>query len=219
MIATRRSRVPAQRWRPRPAWLVLLVGLAMLATGLAGWLGIAGATPDRGLGPAAAVHTAAPAPAAAPSTVQPTPPQTPLRLALPSLEVDAPVVPVDVGPGAALQVPEDPDVLGWWQGGTRPGSAQGTVVIDGHVDTARNGPGALYQLRRLRPGDQVQLGTDDGTQRYMVAAVRSFPKTALPPEVFATDGQPRLVLITCGGAFDQRTRQYADNIVAYAIPR
>jgi len=131
VIATRRSRVPAQRWRPRPAWLVLLVGLAMLATGLAGWLGIAGATP---------------------STVQPTPPQTPLRLALPSLEVNAPVVPVDVGPGAALQVPEDPDVLGWWQGGTRPGSAQGTVVIDGHVDTARNGPGALYQLRRLTTG-------------------------------------------------------------------
>jgi hypothetical protein len=41
---------------------------------------------------------------------------------------------------------------------------------------------------------------------------------ALPPEVFAVGGPPRLVLITCGGAFDRRTRNYADNVVVFAEP-
>jgi hypothetical protein len=41
---------------------------------------------------------------------------------------------------------------------------------------------------------------------------------ALPPEVFAVGGPPRLVLITCGGAFDRRTRNYADNVVVVAEP-
>jgi hypothetical protein len=129
-----------------------------------------------------------------------------------------PVVPVDVEPGGALRVPDDPGVLGWWQAGARPGSGHGTVVVDGHVDTARDGPGAFYHLRALRPGDQVRLRTDRGTQGYVVRAVRSFPKTALPPELFTTDGPPRLALVTCGGSFDQHTRQYADNVVAYAVP-
>jgi hypothetical protein len=30
--------------------------------------------------------------------------------------------PKAVSPGGALHVPPDPDVLGWWQGGPRPGT-------------------------------------------------------------------------------------------------
>ncbi|WP_275404067.1 hypothetical protein [Pseudonocardia acidicola] len=36
--------------------------------------------------------------------------------------------------------------------------------------------------------------------------------------MFDTDRSPRLVLITCGGPFGHLTREYADNIVAYAVP-
>lgn len=142
----------------------------------------------------------------------------PQRLALPSLHVHAPIVPVAVLPGGDLAVPDNPQVLGWWQGGARPGSEQGTVVIDGHVDTAANGPGTLFNLRELRPGDEVALSTDRGLAKYVIAALRSYPKAHIPAEVFARSGQPRLVLVTCGGAFDRQTRQYADNIVAYAVP-
>ena len=55
---------------------------------------------------------------------------------------------------------------------------------------------------------------------YTVMARRSYAKTSLPvAEVFATAVSPRLVLLTCGGAFDQATHHYADNIVVYAVPR
>jgi hypothetical protein len=144
--------------------------------------------------------------------------EIPQGLALPSLRADAPILPIGVLPGGSLALPDDPHVLGWWQDGARPASGQGTVVIGGHVDTAADGPGALFELRKLRPGDPVALSTDRGVRIYVIVAVRSYPKAALPAEVFARSGQPRLVIITCGGAFDKVTRQYADNIVAYAVP-
>ena len=64
----------------------------------------------------------------------------PVRIELPTLGVGAPVVPVAVSRDGALAVPENPHVVGWWAGG---GEA---LVLDGHVDTAAAGPGALFHL-------------------------------------------------------------------------
>jgi hypothetical protein len=144
--------------------------------------------------------------------------EMPRRLALPTLGVDAPIVPVRTLPNGGLAVPDDSHVLGWWQGGARPGAGRGSVVIDGHVDTAADGPGTLFSLRELRPGDPVVLGTDHGARHYVIAALRSYAKAQLPAEVFDPSGQPRLVIITCGGSFNKQTRQYSDNVVAYAVP-
>lgn len=144
--------------------------------------------------------------------------EIPQQLALPSLHADARILPVGVLTGGGLTVADNPQVLGWWQGGALPGSEQGTVVIDGHVDTAADGPGALFDLRQLRPGDPVALRTDRGLRSYVIVALRSYTKSDLPAEIFARTGKPRLVIITCGGAFDKSARQYADNIVAHAVP-
>lgn len=137
------------------------------------------------------------------------PGMTPVRIELPTLGVHAPVVPVDVGGDGALGVPEDPKVVGWWAG------SGDTVVLDGHVDTAAQGAGALFRLVDLASGDEVTLAAADGSQhRFVVTDVRAYPKALLPPEVF--DPESRLVIITCGGHFDWHTRQYAQNIVAFA---
>lgn len=145
----------------------------------------------------------------------------PVRLRLPRLHVDAPVLPVSVGLDGLLGVPDNPHQLGWWSGSGRPGMPSGSVVIDGHVDSAALGPGALFRLSEARPGDEVVItNAAGGSARYTVAARRSYPKTSLPvAEVFAADVGPRLVLLTCGGPFDQATRHYADNVVVYAVPR
>jgi hypothetical protein len=60
--------------------------------------------------------------------------------------------------------------------------------------------------------------TTGGTVVYRIRAVRHHPKPELPGEVFDRTGAARLVLITCGGRFDRRSRSYADNVVAYAVP-
>lgn len=155
------------------------------------------------------------------ATPQPPPrpaPTPPVRLELPGMRLSAPVIPVAVAAGA-LTVPEDPDVLGWWAAGALPGAGRGSVVIDGHVDSARHGPGAFAQLGELAPGDPVLVtGASGETRRYRVTGRRQFPKAELAADVFSQDVQERLVLITCGGAFDLQRRRYADNVVVFALP-
>jgi hypothetical protein len=67
----------------------------------------------------------------------------------------------------------------------------------------------------------ARLEVSDGQGRrlaYTFAALRSYPKSALPSSIFTQSGRERLVLVTCGGTFDAATRHYSDNIVVYAVP-
>nr|WP_239522549.1 class F sortase [Geodermatophilus sabuli] len=116
-------------------------------------------------------------------------------------------------------MPERPTVLGWYAAGAVPGDAAGTAVIAGHVDSARYGAGPLEGLLDLGEGDLVEVTDATGdTHRYAVTARTSFAKSALPAELFRADGPPQLALVTCGGAFDERTGNYADNVVVVAVP-
>lgn len=167
--------------------------------------------------------TGAPQPPASGADLAATPPQVITaadRLRIDALGVEAVVVEVRVRPDGELEVPPDPSTVGWWAEGARPGGGSGSVVVDGHVDTARDGPGAFFRLGSMDVGDPVELTSSDGsTYRYRVTATARYPKADLPAEeVFAQDGPERLVLITCGGDFDDASRHYADNVVVFADP-
>lgn len=146
----------------------------------------------------------------------------PSRLEVPELGVSAPVDSVVTHDGL-LGVPADISHVGWWTGSVRPGSPAGATVIVGHVDSAAEGEGALFHLTDLRSGQHVSISVTavDGDRRisYRVYARRVYSKSrALPASLFATTGPARLVLITCGGAFDDATRSYLDNIAVWARP-
>jgi hypothetical protein len=193
-------------------WVLRVMVLLGVVLGLLGGVRLAAEPrlPERGEVPGAYPGTSLP-PAVGPG-------QVPVQLVLAQQRIDAAVVPVGVLPDGELDVPADPAVLGWWRDGSRPGAGRGTVVIDGHVDTRLEGPGALYRLREMPLDAIVELRGASGVQRYVVRAVHSYPKAALPPDLFDRTGEPRLVLISCGGDFDPTTRQYTHNIVVYAIP-
>jgi hypothetical protein len=142
-----------------------------------------------------------------------------VRIQIPALDVDAHVDSVATVDGN-LTVPEDPQAVGWWAGSAEPGSRGGTVVLDGHVDSASRGLGAFFRLTELRGGDAVTVTTARGDQViYHVTGRLSYPKAdGLPPDLFATDGPPRLILITCGGQFDHEALSYLDNVVVFATP-
>ncbi len=221
----------------RPAYarhLVVLVvaGLLLVGSGLA----LALATPradaqDIGRPPAIATPSPVvsdsprrspaltPTPRAAPTTAAPSSAPAPVAISLPATPDAVHLVPVGVLDTGALQLPERPSVLGWYAAGAVPGDPAGTAVVAGHVDSAEYGAGPLETLLQLRLGDVVGV-TDaaGGTHRFAVESRTSYPKSALPPDVFRPDGPPRLALVTCGGAFDERTGQYADNVVVVAVP-
>ena len=125
-----------------------------------------------------------------------------------------------IADNGALTVPENPQQVGWWVGSALPGSRSGTTVIDGHIDSATRGLGALIHLSDLEPGDSVSIVGDLGaTLHYDVVARRVYPKNAgLPSSLFTRNGPARLLLVSCGGPFDASRGSYEDNIVVFATP-
>ncbi len=173
-----------------------------------------------------------PAPTAAPTTAaprRPTPsvPETspapasptdvdPFHIRVDRIGVDASVVAVGVDPGTrSMQIPGLDDV-GWYQFGSLPGDPTGTAVLVGHVD-GNGRAGVFADLRDLAPGDTLTVTLPNGSPRtFAVTGIEQFNKQALPSDLFARGGAPRLALITCGGAFDADTGHYLDNVVVVA---
>ncbi|MGK2947144.1 MAG: class F sortase [Acidimicrobiales bacterium] len=145
-------------------------------------------------------------------------PEVPVTLVVPSLGVDASVIPVGLEPNGEMEVPPAAQA-GWYHYGPRPGEVDGTAVIAAHVDF--NGErGVFYDLRSIEVGSEVSVADQAGAvHRYVVTERYQVAKDELPIEqIFVADGPPGLTLITCGGAFDGSERSYEDNIVVRAVP-
>src|SRR3954451_12888763 len=206
-----------------------MAGLALAAGAPAAW---AGTRPEPSAGVPVSQVLPAPAPpapadafspvtvrGAAPAAVPEVAPPVPAQVTLPGTGASAPVDPVGVTGDGLMELPADVDRVGWYRFGPAPGQA-GSAVLAGHVDDAEQGLGVLAVLRSLEPGQRVEV-TDAGRRvtRWLVVSRELVEKRALPlPALFNRDGDPRLVLLTCGGPFRPESRSYQDNIVVVAVP-
>ncbi|MFE0258400.1 class F sortase [Streptomyces sp. NPDC059010] len=204
-----------ERRKQRAPWgviaLVLLTGLALVRNGSGEF--------DEG--------PPQPASAAAPDrrvsggiladTVRPLPYSMPDRVGIPSIQVDAPVIPVGLdGDGwVGAPPPEDPNLAGWFTGSVSPGE-KGTAVVVGHVDNTQ-GPAVFYGLGALKQGSRVDIIRQDGkTAVFEVYGVEVFEKNNFPGDrVYASKGGAELRVITCGGGFSKQNG-YDGNVVAFA---
>ncbi|WP_433553015.1 class F sortase [Micromonospora zamorensis] len=145
----------------------------------------------------------------------------PVRLVIPGIDVTATVNAVGINERTnEFEVPPSVDQIGWYRYGPGLETDAGSVVIAGHVDSAKQGKGAFFRLRELDQGDTLTAtGSDGEARQYRVIAREEYAKTKIPLDrYFARDGKPRLTLITCGGPFDAKARKYRDNIVVTAVP-
>jgi sortase (surface protein transpeptidase) len=140
-----------------------------------------------------------------------------VHLRVPSIGVDAPVVPVGLTPIGEMELPPASQV-GWYRLGPRPG-ALGSAVLAAHIDFGGQA-GAFYALPALQLGAEVVVTEPPGVERRFVVTTREqIAKTEIDlARYFTRDGPARLVLITCGGVFDTGAGHYADNIVVTAVP-
>lgn len=145
---------------------------------------------------------------------------TPASVSIPRLHVRAATSATGLAPdNRSLALPPSARAVVWWAYGASPGASSGTVLLAGHVSW--NGRlGVLAGLRSLRVGDRVTVQRQDGTRvMYAVTGRRRVPKMSLAQlGLFAKGGAPRLVLVTCGGAFDAARHSYEDNVVVQARP-
>ncbi|MFF1925690.1 class F sortase [Streptomyces sp. NPDC058221] len=173
---------------------------------------------------AAAPAVPAPAPASASATPKPAAPgpalprSVPKRLRIPAIAVDAPFTPLSIGSSGRLDAPppNDKNLAGWFKDGVTPGE-RGAAIVAGHVDTT-TGPAVFLQLRFLRPGATVDITRTDGTvATFKVDTVETFSKAKFPDKrVYADTPDAQLRLITCGGNYDKKVKDYEDNVVVFA---
>lgn len=186
------------------------------------------------------VLTPAATPSTAPSdnpdvpTVHPAPPSirpaklAPVAIRIPAIGVDGhSISPMGLEPDHTLQVPplDEPLVAGWYTGSPVPGN-RGSAVVVAHVD-GNHEKGLFWSLSKLKSGNPIFVDRSDGqTAEFRVTSVGKYCKesadcvkgekpfpTAL---VYSNQSTPELHLITCGGRFDAKNKNYLENWVVVA---
>jgi hypothetical protein len=143
---------------------------------------------------------------------------TPVRVSIPALDVEGPVLPAGVNVENELDVPPDAGTLVWYRHGPSPGE-RGSAVIAGHLNW-RGVRGLFADLAETPIGAEIAVGYDDGSERsFVVQSVELVPKPEVSVNgVFARGGTRVLRLVTCGGEFDDAVRSYRSNVVVTAVP-
>ncbi len=147
----------------------------------------------------------------------------PVRLQVPSLGVDAAILPVGEDRYGAMEAPgaghpaSDP-IWGrafWWKLGVQPGEP-GNAVLAGHVDRNDGSRAVFWNLHTIQPGDKIII-TEQGGQKYtfQVTSIEAVdnptggPTDPVIQRIFGPATTANLNLITCGGdwigtEYDQR---------------
>ncbi len=165
--------------------------------------------------PGAVVSAPAPVVVSPRPAVRPPSPQS-VRVRIPALSVDAPVLQMGMDAAGAMEVPQNSNTVAWYGFTAVPGSA-GNAVMAAHV-TWGGARAVFNQLSALRPGDVIEVRTGDGDLRYVVQ--RSYlvrPEEAnIAAIVGPREGPQTLTLITCGGSFDSAVREYDHRVIVVA---
>jgi sortase A len=131
----------------------------------------------------------------------------PTRLAIPSLDIDAPVVEVDV----EWQKGELTWTVGHYRNSANPGQL-GDVIMYGHKSSYIRGEGSVFRnLYKIGLGDPIYVATANNWYRYRVDKVEIADKNDV--SVLTPASQPRLILITCEPEF-----VYSHRLVVSARP-
>lgn len=143
--------------------------------------------------------------------------RSPLKLRIAKLKIDTFIEPVGIDTQGNMAAPRDPQGVSWYAEGGFPG-IPGNVVLAGHVDDVQGNPAVFARLTTLTKGDTITITTMSGkVYLYTVNSRATYPYDKAPLEdIFGKSEKERLVLITCSGKWDEKTKNYADREVIYA---
>lgn len=195
-------------------YLGLALSIILVVAGLV--LGLEHGLPGGRSAPVTAIHAAGPPPEFIRSgTLDEV---RPVRLQIPSLGLDKPLLGLGLDRDGGLQVPTMAQAgePGWYRYSPAPGDV-GPSVIAGHVDST-TGPAVFYRLRYLDEGDTIRVRRNDGkvavftVKRVQLVTKKHFPSK----EVYGPIRYAGLRLITCGGGYDKAKGGYQSNLVVFA---
>ena len=145
--------------------------------------------------------------------------QTPVRMEIEKISVNAAIKPVGLTPDGAMDAPKTNDYIGWYNKSAKVGESNMSILLDGHYGTKQN-PAVFFRLSELVNGDTVVLHGEGGLKKtYQVTKIETLPlekvnmKGALYPPTKNTE---TLTIIPCDGEYDESRNTYNDRTVLYA---
>lgn len=145
--------------------------------------------------------------------------RTSWQLLVPQASLYASIVKVGLTPGGAMGAPDNPEVIGWFREGPRPGDF-GNVLLTGHLDYTDvygdKGVGVCYRLRDVEIGSQIYVRDAERNLVYVYQVEERATVDPLDPSVnrYLSQGPGALLtLITCDGRFDSETNDYSQRLV------
>ena len=139
----------------------------------------------------------------------------PASIEIPAINVKTNIENVGTLSDGRMDVPKNPDNVGWYEPGTLPG-APGNAVLAGHVDDLTS-PAVFYNLHKLKKGDKIIVKDQNGDPlTFEVYDQKTFPRLDAPIEdIFGFSFASTLNLITCSGDYDPETTERAERTVIY----
>lgn len=143
--------------------------------------------------------------------------EAPIRLRIPSINVNAPIQYVSITSNGSMDVPKGPGDVAWFRLGPRPGE-NGSAVMAGHYGGWKNGAQSVFNdLDKLKEGDKLYVEDEKGAIIiFVVRELRTYDHKADASEVFSSsDGKAHLNLITCEGVWISSQKTYSNRLVVF----
>jgi len=126
-------------------------------------------------------------------------PKTPVRIVIPTLNLDAKISAMGTDSSGAFDVPRGPYGVSWYNKSAFPGYP-GNAILAGH-NYWNDTPGTFVNLHQLDTGDIAVIYYHDQTKKLFEVISKSvFLIEDEPDSVMALTGETRTTLITCAGS-------------------
>lgn len=143
------------------------------------------------------------------------PGEKPVKLVIPSLNINAKVQYVGIGKSGNMAVPYGYTDVGWYRYGPLPGQI-GSAVFDGHVDNGLGVAAVFKHVGDIKIGDEIDVITEKGNKiPFKVTDVAQYgykDKTA-NQKIFIENKDALIRLITCTGTWVSNEKTYDHRIV------
>lgn len=148
--------------------------------------------------------------------------RTSWELLMPSAQIKASLVRVGLTWNRSMGAPDNPHVIGWWEGGPEPGET-GNVLLAGHrdyTDTNGNiGVGVCWLLDRTALGDFLILRDNEQREHYVYTVTEVVSVRWNDPNgvnYLRPSDKAIATLVTCEGAFDRDANNYSNRRIVVA---
>jgi LPXTG-site transpeptidase (sortase) family protein len=141
--------------------------------------------------------------------------QTPARLVIPAIGVDARIEARGLDSNRDLATATDFRNVAWYDLGPRPGDP-GNAILNGHVSWW-TGDAVFTHLARLRIGDRINITRADGVAvTFKVTGKQVVDANARIGSLFAPSSRSTLTLITCTGVWNPFTQSDTRRVLVSA---